>query len=74
MARTDKRRKITHTASFEGRLVHEAHSLEEQAKTAQPGTHRDHLLRKARQSDIEALLEHLARSAIGNTNVGARLC
>jgi hypothetical protein len=54
MARTDNRKRASHIASFEERLIHEAHNLEEQAKTAQSGTQRDHLLRKARQAETAA--------------------
>jgi hypothetical protein len=48
---TQRRNRAKHITSFEDRLSAEALSLMEQAKTLQPGLRRDHLLRKARETE-----------------------
>ena len=44
------------TSSFEQRLAMEALRLKEQARHLKPGKRREAMLRKARQADIDALV------------------
>lgn len=48
---SQRRNRIKHIASFEDRLAGEAGRLKEQARVLPPGKGRDHLMRKARQTE-----------------------
>lgn len=52
--RLKRRPRIVHTATFDERMMNEAHRLEEAAKKMAPGKDREMLLRKARQTRTAA--------------------